>query len=64
MVHVVHASLMSQQSEEFPLTSFLVFYDSHQDDLHRLGLGQGDSNAFCLLNLGALAAISTDIRMN
>src|SRR4029077_413122 len=54
-----HALTASRRSCFFNVTTkrkvpahFLLFYDSHQDDLHRLGLGQGDLNAFCLPNLG------------
>src|SRR6185437_12878535 len=37
---------MSQERQKFPLGSIsLVFPGSHQHDLHRAGLGQGDSNA-------------------
>lgn len=64
-------SLMSEASEKFPRSSIsLCFCEHDQYESHRGGIGNSSSRLnceasfhFCLPNHGALAAISTDIRM-
>src|SRR5215469_8133982 len=49
--HSVHASLMSQESEKFPLYS--IFVKSHRHDLQRSGPGKEALPAFRIVGLGS-----------